>query len=429
MSGKITTKGYIVEGGNSNQFLKADGSLDETTYATESQLDDINDALNNRYLKSETDDLLATKLDTVDYNQHFKGVYLTEAALIAAHPTAEAGDSAQVNEVGSTVVVNYSWDDELEEWVNNGSGGSGATNTDALPEGSSNLYFTTVRVLATVLSGISFVTGGEIVSTDSVLVAFGKLQKQISDALTAIGLKANINSPTFTGIPTAPTATAGSNDNTIANTFFVQSSTASVADAIYGSDTILSSGQSPYTLQLSDANDRLTTDISFNQNFSITVPANASVPFQIGTKIRINCGLTQPGYTLLSFAPGVTATGIASGVYLIRQKSSFELTKVGTDTWYVDELSLWSTNGDGNIVQNTDKYIQGTFIGGFTGTLGYSKFPVYTVDTLPTTSPNAEQGNWAYVTDAQTPTYLGTLTGGGDVVCPVFHNGTTWVSH
>jgi len=167
---------------------------------------------------------LDLKLNVADYNQHFKGVYLTEAALNAAHPTGVAGDTAQVNEVGSTDVVNYSWDAEENIWVNNGTGGSGAVNTDTLPEGTSQLYFQTARVLATLLTGISFVTGGAIVSTDSVLVAFGKLQKQISDALTAIGLKSDINSPTFTGTPAAPTATVGTNTTQIATTAFVQES-------------------------------------------------------------------------------------------------------------------------------------------------------------------------------------------------------------
>lgn len=60
--------------------------------------------------------------------------------------------------------------------------------TNDVPEGS-NLYFTTARVLSTLLTGISFLTGGAIVSTDSVLVAFGKIQKQINDFGTAIGLK------------------------------------------------------------------------------------------------------------------------------------------------------------------------------------------------------------------------------------------------
>jgi len=104
---------------------------------------------------------LDLKLDAADYNQHFKSVYLTEAALIAAHPTGVAGDYAQVNEVGSTDVVNYSWDAEENIWVNNGSGGSGAVNTDALPEGSTNFYFTVSRFLtnltyANVISALGF---------------------------------------------------------------------------------------------------------------------------------------------------------------------------------------------------------------------------------------------------------------------------------
>lgn len=50
----------------------------------------------------------------------------------------------------------------------------------------------------------------------------------------------------------------------------------------------------------------------------------------------------------------------------------------------------------------------------------------YTVATLPA-SPLT--GARAHVTDATAPTYLGTLTGGGSVTCPVFYNGTAWVSH
>lgn len=38
-------------------------------------------------------------------------------------------------------------------------------------------------------------------------------------------------------------------------------------------------------------------------------------------------------------------------------------------------------------------------------------------------------GRMAFVTDATAPTYLGTLTGGGAVKCPVFDNGVAWVSH
>lgn len=49
----------------------------------------------------------------------------------------------------------------------------------------------------------------------------------------------------------------------------------------------------------------------------------------------------------------------------------------------------------------------------------------YTVATLPT----GTVGDTAYVTDATAPTYLGTLTGGGTVITPVFYNGTAWVAY
>jgi len=49
----------------------------------------------------------------------------------------------------------------------------------------------------------------------------------------------------------------------------------------------------------------------------------------------------------------------------------------------------------------------------------------YTVATLPA----GVLGDTAYVTDATTPTYLGTLVGSGSIKCPVFHNGTVWVSN
>jgi hypothetical protein len=49
----------------------------------------------------------------------------------------------------------------------------------------------------------------------------------------------------------------------------------------------------------------------------------------------------------------------------------------------------------------------------------------FTVATLPAAGT---AGRRAYVTDATAPTFLGTLTGGGAVVTPVFDNGTAWVA-
>ena len=50
----------------------------------------------------------------------------------------------------------------------------------------------------------------------------------------------------------------------------------------------------------------------------------------------------------------------------------------------------------------------------------------YTVATLPT---DPETGDVAAVSDADSPTFLGALTGGGSTFTPVVFNGTDWVSY
>ena len=52
--------------------------------------------------------------------------------------------------------------------------------TDAVPEGSTNLYFTVARVLTAVLTGIGFSTSTAISAADTVLQALGKLQAQLT---------------------------------------------------------------------------------------------------------------------------------------------------------------------------------------------------------------------------------------------------------
>ncbi|WP_312905360.1 hypothetical protein [Stutzerimonas nitrititolerans] len=85
--------------------------------------------------------------------------------------------------------------------------------TDALAEGSTNLYFSEHRVRNTVLTGLSLLSTAAITATDTVLSAFGKLQAQL-------GLKAPLDSPAFTGNPTAPTPLVGGKSDRIATTSY-----------------------------------------------------------------------------------------------------------------------------------------------------------------------------------------------------------------
>jgi hypothetical protein len=152
------------------------------------------------FTKIEVDNKLILKLDASAYNDRFKGKYITLSALQTAFPTANAGDYGQVDAGAGSLVKNYNYDVE-DGWVI-GSSGSGATNTDALVEGSSNLYFTTARVRATILTGLSLAIGTAITASDSILVAFGKLQKQITDNIALIALKQNKSRTIYQGYTT-----------------------------------------------------------------------------------------------------------------------------------------------------------------------------------------------------------------------------------
>lgn len=61
----------------------------------------------------------------------------------------------------------------------------GGQSTTDLAEGT-NQYFTAARVLATVLTGLSLVAGTAVTAADSILVAIGKLQKQITNLAATV---------------------------------------------------------------------------------------------------------------------------------------------------------------------------------------------------------------------------------------------------
>jgi hypothetical protein len=123
-------------------------------------------------------DALSGKLNTSAYNDHYKGTYASLVSLQAAHTTAALGDYALVDAGAGDNAHIYIWDAQ-EGWVQGSQ--TSLLNTDGLTEGSVKLYFTEGRVRSTLLTGIDLATNAVISATDSVLSAFGKLQKQITD--------------------------------------------------------------------------------------------------------------------------------------------------------------------------------------------------------------------------------------------------------
>ena len=81
---------------------------------------------------------------------------------------------------------------------------------------------------------------------------------------------------------------------------------------------------------------------------------------------------------------------------------------------------IGTTGSDANI--NMNLYASGT---GEIIAHSPVQLPGYTVATLP----GGQKGAEAYVTDATSCTFLGSVTGGGSTFCPVIFNGTAWVGH
>lgn len=98
----------------------------------------------------------AAQLSALGISNHWKGAHTSPAALQAAHPTAAVGDYATVDTGAGANAVQYNWDAQ-DGWVAGGS--VGATTTDALPEGSTNLYHTAARARAAVGSFALFNRG------------------------------------------------------------------------------------------------------------------------------------------------------------------------------------------------------------------------------------------------------------------------------
>lgn len=193
---------------------------------------------------------------------------------------------------------------------------------------------------------------------------------------------------------------------------------------------------------------------------------NSNIGLVIGTGINVNGvesesnttgGLetTSTGYII---GTGVTTfgnTGYGASFNgsgsIISSETSFSNTLDGVDLFAsgnsISNLSSMSNAGTGLSVTANGNSVAGYSLSGnttanqFVSTGNTSIFslgvvagvfslglPGFTVSTLPACGA-AIKGQPAYVTDATSPTYNGTLTGGGSVVVLALCNGTAWSAH
>jgi hypothetical protein len=162
-SNDLTANAIIKNGGTSNQFLKADGSIDSNSYITLASLLATSPLIYNNL----------TGTFSIQQANSSQSGFLSSADWIAFNSKQQAG--------------NYITD------LNGEATASGP--------GVASVVLNNAAVIAKVLTGLN-VTGGTLVSTDTILQAFGKLQNQINALIggsTYQGVwNASTNTPTLT---------------------------------------------------------------------------------------------------------------------------------------------------------------------------------------------------------------------------------------
>ena len=128
---------------------------------------------------------------------------------------------------------------------------------------------------------------------------------------------------------------------------------------------------------------------------------------------------------LLAIDGASTAGSVGIGTATVSAKfhviSTTEQARLGYNTTNYASFTVGATGSLTIALTGTSP--RTTFSQGITNG-GTMRLMGYTVATLP----SGVVGDTAYVNDATLPTYLGALVGGGAVTCPVFYNGTAWVS-
>ncbi len=228
------------------------------------------------------------------------------------------------------------------------------------------------------------------------------VNKPVSTATqTALNLKANITSPTFTGVPIVPTASSGTSTGQAASTQFV-------TNAINTDVNVQKLSDATINFAVMDSGASMAG--WFNGD-----PYNRTLYFKCGNE----------------FNDTYSDFNLENSRYLIQNvntsyTSVIEIGEVGIQFYQKNTIGEQAT------VIGVDAAVSDTSIN-FPAISGGGEYKVqmqskeYTVSALPT--PIGSDSRFAIVTNALSPTYLSPVVGGGTVKVPVFHNGTTWVCH
>lgn len=194
-------------------------------------------------------------------------------------------------------------------------GATANANTDSLAEGSTNKYFTETRVLATLMAGFTLIAGGTVSAADSLLVAVGKLQKQINDL--------------FSG--KQDTLVSGTNIKTVNGASLLGAGNLAIAGGGVSLPAIRSiTGDE--ALGLSSIN---TFGVNATtSNYTSTIPSQAAVAWTADAELHFLTSST--GDLAITAGAGVSLNGVVGGsLTLSTQNGAATLKRIGADSWWL----------------------------------------------------------------------------------------------
>ncbi len=172
----IQAAAFIVPGGLANQFLKANGTLDSTAYVPETRTITINGTTFNLSANRTWD------LPTID-------------------SLTTIGTSGAATYIGK--VLNIPVYQAQGNYITQLSG-----EATALGPGNATVTLDNTAVISKVLSGLN-ITGGNIVASDNILQAFGKVQNQINSLVGGVQYQGTWNAATNTPFLQSSVGTKG----------------------------------------------------------------------------------------------------------------------------------------------------------------------------------------------------------------------------
>ncbi len=243
---------------------------------------------------------------------------------------------------------------------------------------------------------------------------------------TMVGL-ANVPNTDFTaavGLNTAKVSFDSASSTRLANTSNTNTGDQDLSgkqNALVAGANITIDVTNPLAPVISSAGGGATNTVNLTGNQTIAGLKTFSSPLAINGNLNLG-GTNSQGINFSGFF-GVAAISAGAGLVIANNQSG---QPTSFDMGGVRVISITQANKTVLIGTTTENGLDKQQVNGPVSvtTLKTSSF---TVATLPA-PPLQGLGAIAHVTDALNPTYLGTLTGGGTVKCPVFYNGTNWVS-